>query len=120
MSRLEEVQYVIEKHDLKEKGRYMHMIYKRYYLYNVLRKDGMTLSQIGRLFNQSHCTVLNGIKKHEDYMDYKDPAYMLHTRDLREIFVLPQYYMPLKQTILEIYTIEKLEILKEQIRCNYY
>ena len=120
MSRLEEVQYVIEKHDLKQKGRYMHMIYKRYYLYNVLKKDGMTLSQIGRLFNQSHCTVLNGIKKHEDYMAYKDPAYMLHTRDLRERFVLPQYYKPLKQRILECYTIEKLEKLKEQIRCNYY
>jgi hypothetical protein len=27
----------------------------------------MTLSQIGRLFNQSHCTVINGIKKHNDY-----------------------------------------------------
>jgi hypothetical protein len=120
MTRLEEVQYVIEKYDLKQKGRYMHMIYKRYYLYNVLKKDGMTLSQIGRLFNQSHCTVLNGIKKHEDYMAYKDSAYMLHTRDLREIFVLPQCYKPLKQRILEIYTIEKLEKLKEQIRCNYY
>ena len=120
MTRLEEVQYIIDKFDLKEKCRFMPVLYRRYYLYHVLQKDGMTLSQIGRLFNQNHCTVLNGIKKHEDYMAYKDPAYMLHTRDLREIFVLPQYYMPLKQTILEIYTIEKLEILKEQIRCNYY
>jgi hypothetical protein len=45
---------------------------------------------------------------------------MMHTKELREQFVLPQYYKPLKQRILEIYTIEKLEKLKEQIRCNYY
>ena len=120
MTRLEEVQYIIDKHELKQKNRYMHIIYKRYYLYNVLQKDGMTLSQIGRLFNQSHCTVINGIKKHNDYMHYKDPAYMLHTVELREKIVLPESYKPLKQRVLECVTLEKLEKLKEQIRCNYY
>ena len=120
MTRLEEIQAIIDMHDLKQKSRYMHLIYRRYYLYKVLKRDGMTLSQIARLFEQTHATVINGMTKHNIYFKQKDPAYMLHTRDLREIFILPQYYMPLKQTILEIYTIEKLEILKEQIRCNYY
>jgi hypothetical protein len=120
MSRLEEVQYIIEKYELKQKSRYMHMLYRRYYLYKVLKRDGMTLSQIGRLFNQTHATVINGIAKHDTYMKYKDPSYMLHTRDLREKFVLPQYYKPLKQRVLECVSMEKLEKLKEQIRCNYY
>jgi hypothetical protein len=120
MTRLEEVQYIIDKFDLKEKSRYMPVLYRRYYLYHVLQKDGMTLSQIGRLFSQSHATVINGMTKHNIYTKQKDPAYMLHTKELREQFVLPQYYKPLKQRILECYTIEKLEKLKEQIRCNYY
>jgi hypothetical protein len=53
-------------------------------------------------------------------MKYKDSAYMLHTLELREKFVLPQYYKPLKQRVLECVSLEKLEKLKEQIRCNYY
>ena len=120
MTRLEEIQAIIDKYELKQKSRYMHLIYRRYYLYKVLKRDGMTLSQIGRLFGKSHATVINGINKHDTYMKYKDSAYMLHTLELREKFVLPQYYKPLKQRVLECVSLEKLEKLKEQIRCNYY
>lgn len=120
MTRLEEIQAIIDKYDLKQKSRYMHLIYRRYYLYKVLKRDGMTLSQIGRLFGKTHASVINGINKHDTYMKYKDSAYMLHTLELREQFVLPQYYKPLKQRVLECVTLEKLEKLKEQIRCNYY
>lgn len=120
MTRLEEVQYIIDKHELKQKARYMHVIYKRYYLYEVLKRDGMTLSQIARLFEKTHASIINGINKHHNYMKYKDSAYMLHTLELREKFILPQYYKPLKQRVLECVSMEKLEKLKEQIRCNYY
>ena len=120
MTRLEEIQAIIDMHDLKQKSRYMHLIYRRYYLYKVLKRDGMTLSQIGRLFGKTHASIINGINKHDIYMKYKDSSYMLHTLELREQFVLPQYYKPLKQRVLECVTLEKLEKLKEQIRCNYY
>ena len=120
MTRLEEIQAIIDKHDLKQKSRYMHLIYRRYYLYKVLKRDGMTLSQIGRLFGKTHASIINGINKHDIYMKYKDSSYMLHTLELREQFVLPQYYKPLKQRVLECVSLEKLEKLKEQIRCNYY
>lgn len=120
MTRLEEIQAIIDKYDLKQKSRYMHLIYRRYYLYKVLKRDGMTLSQIGRLFGKTHASIINGINKHDIYMKYKDSSYMLHTLELREQFVLPQYYKPLKQRVLECVSLEKLEKLKEQIRCNYY
>ena len=120
MTRLEEIQAIIDKHDLKQKSRYMHLIYRRYYLYKVLKRDGMTLSQIGRLFGKTHASIINGINKHDIYMKYKDSSYMLHTLELREQFVLPQYYKPLKQRVLECVSLEKLEKLKDQIRCNYY
>ena len=120
MTRLEEIQAIIDKYDLKQKSRYMHLIYRRYYLYKVLKRDGMTLSQIGRLFGKTHASIINGINKHDTYMKYKDSSYMLHTLELREQFVLPQYYKPLKQRVLECVSMEKLEKLKEQIRCNYY
>jgi hypothetical protein len=120
MTRLEEIQAIIDKYELKQKSRYMHLIYRRYYLYKVLKRDGMTLSQIGRLFGKTHASIINGINKHDTYMKYKDSSYMLHTLELREQFVLPQYYKPLKQRVLECVSLEKLEKLKEQIRCNYY
>lgn len=120
MTRLEDIQYIIDKYELKQKSRHMHLIYRRYYLYKVLKRDGMTLSQIGRLFGKTHASVIHGISKHDNYMEYKDPAYMMHTLELREKFILTKHFKPLKQRVLECYSLEKLEKLKEQIRCNYY
>jgi hypothetical protein len=120
MTRLEEIQEIIDKHDLKQKNRYMHILYKRYYLYKVLKRDGMTLCQIGKLFNKRHTTVINGIAKHDTYMEYNDYMYILHTKDLSDKFVIKENYKPLKQRILECSTLDNLEKLKEQIRCNYY
>jgi hypothetical protein len=120
MTRLEEIQMIIDKYDLKQKNRYMHILYKRYYLYKVLKKDGMTLCQIGKLFNKRHTTIINGIAKHDIYMEYNDYMYILYTKELSDKFVIKENYKPLKQRVLECSSFEKLEILKEEIRFNYY
>jgi hypothetical protein len=120
MTRLEEIQAIIDKYDLKQKSRYMHLTYQRYYLYALLRSQGMPLTEIGIMFNRTHATVIHGIANHDVWYKQKDELYLYYTLELRQLFASPRYYKPLKQRVLECVTIEKLEKLKEQIRCNYY
>ena len=61
MSNLELVQKFIDKYDLKEKSRYRYQLDKRYFLFNILKNDGMSVSSISRVFGLKHTTVMNGI-----------------------------------------------------------
>jgi hypothetical protein len=117
---IEDIIEYINVNDLKAKSRYRHVLYKRYYLYNLLRNNGLSLSRIGRMFNQTHATVLHGIANHNVWYKAKDPIYLLHTRELREMFVARQYYTPLRTKILECDDIKTLEKIKNQIKNNYY
>ena len=117
---IEEIIEYINVNDLKVKSRYRHVLYKRYYIYNLLRNNGLSLSRIGRMFNQTHATVLHGIANHNVWYKAKDPIYLLHTRELREMFVARQYYTPLRIKILECNSMDELEKIKNQIKNNYY
>lgn len=42
-------------------------------LYMYFRKQGMTTTQIGRLFNRDHATVLAGTKRTQGWLDSRNP-----------------------------------------------
>ncbi len=119
MTNLEIVQEYIVKYKLQEHSKYQHLVYMRYYLYNVLYKDGMGLSAIGRVFNRTHATIYNGLKKHDDYLSYKDKVYILYTADLSSKFVKKQKIKPLKDMVLELSSMEQVEYLQTMITNNY-
>ena len=110
----------IKENDLKAKSRHRYVLYKRYYLYSILRKKGLSLSRIGKMFNQNHSTIIHGLINHDVWHKAKDPIYLLHTRELREMFVARQYYTPLRIKILECNSMDELEKIKNQIKNNYY
>jgi chromosomal replication initiation ATPase DnaA len=62
-NKIERVMQVIEKDGLITKSRYRTFLDRRSYLYAMLNKNGMSLVEIGRLFNKNHATIINGIKK---------------------------------------------------------
>ena len=53
------------------------LVWIRYTLYNYLRTVGsMTLSEIGKVFNRDHATIIHGIKKHTDFVVWNDKEYL--------------------------------------------
>lgn len=120
MSNLELVQKFIDKYDLKEKSRYRYQLDKRYFLFNILKNDGMSFSLIGRIFGLSHATVMHGIKNHKEWFYINDPSYRENTKELREEFKHVCFVKTLKEVILECDSLEELEIIKSQILLKYY
>jgi len=89
-NKIDKVKEVIEKDGLITKSRYRTFLDKRSYLYAMLNKNGMSLVEIGRLFNKNHATIINGIKKHHAYIRFKDELYLHNVKEYREIFYEPK------------------------------
>jgi hypothetical protein len=117
---IDQIQEYIVKHELTKKSRLRQYTYKRYYLYALLRNQGMPLTEIGALFHQNHSTVIHGIANHDVWYKQKDPLYLYYTLELRGMFASPRYYKPLRVKVLECNDMEKLDRIKEQIKKNYY
>ena len=59
---IEKIKYMIDLYNLTTSCRNRDLIYKRAYVYSELQKIGMNLSEIGRLMDKHHATVINGLK----------------------------------------------------------
>ena len=68
---------IIERYELDKCDRHPEIIYKRYYLFNEMRKNrNMPIELIGQYFNKHHATVIHGIREHEHWWGKKDEAYI--------------------------------------------
>jgi hypothetical protein len=89
-NKIDKIMQLIEKDGLITKSRYRCFIDKRSYLYAMLSKEGMSLVQIGAIFNKTHATVINGIKQYYAYQKFKDDLYEHNVQEYREIFYVPK------------------------------
>jgi len=69
---LEQVKEYIETEELNGRSREQFNVFRRHYLcYALYRTRELTLSEIGRIFNRDHSTVLHSIRKHEELKNDK-------------------------------------------------
>jgi chromosomal replication initiation ATPase DnaA len=54
----------IAKHQLDNNSRHRSYVYKRYYIMYRLNKCKVSLTQIGKMLNRHHATVIHGIRMH--------------------------------------------------------
>ena len=62
----------INTNGLNTPSRHREHVYRRAILMTFLRERGLSLNQIGRMFNRDHATVLHGIKIYEAQKSYED------------------------------------------------
>lgn len=89
-NKINKVKEVIEKDGLITKSRYRTFLDRRSYLYAMLHKEGMSLVEIGQLFDKTHATIINGIRNHHAYTRFKDELYLHNVKEYREIFYEPK------------------------------
>lgn len=75
MATVKQLLKIAEEHNLIRKCRNQPLVYKRYYIFNELRKE-LTLEAIARLFQMNHSTVLYGLKQHDLFMRMNDRIYI--------------------------------------------
>ena len=69
--------FEVSQKKIKSNSRERKLVWIRYALYNYLKTVGsMTLTEIGKVFNRDHATVIHGIKKHNDFINWNDREYI--------------------------------------------
>lgn len=60
--------------NLKKQSRVQEITYYRFICFTVIKKKypALRLSEIGSLFNKTHCTVIHGLKMYERLKNYSD------------------------------------------------
>ena len=113
------IQY-IEDNNLKAKHRYRHYTYKRFYLYNLLREEGLTLYEIAAMFNRDHASVIHGLKTHNDLISIKDKIYLDYIEELMLIFENYNQGHVLVDDIMNCFCLKQLRKIKFRIKNNLY
>jgi hypothetical protein len=121
---IEKVKELIQRDNLDSKDRHRDLIYKRSYLYSILREEGWHLSKIGRLFNRNHATVINALNLHDNYFG-KDKIYDRMIKEYLTIFGKEitdiDYNKPtIYQDIMDCHNTTALAIIKQRIKDGYY
>ena len=116
---IKNVEYYIEKDELKKRCRERKYVHKRIFLFNVLRNAGCTYQFIGKMFGLCHTTILHGIKTYKYLKKAKDPMLFL---DIAEYDANLIYYTKydLKTDILKATTIRDLQIIKRRTEKELY
>ena len=83
---IDRIKEIIEEQGLSKKCRKQHIIHKRAYLFNLLRKHGLYFREIGEMFNLDHTTILHGAKMAELHEGNNDELYLLDTLELQREF----------------------------------
>lgn len=118
---IQQIKELIIQDELATKSRQRDRIYKRSYLYAILRDEGWNLSQIGRLFNRNHATVINGLKSYDNYYG-NDKIYHRYIKHYESIF-RPSIEVQ-KDTIFEdvmnCHNTTQLRLIKDKIMAGGY
>ena len=110
------IKKIIQKDGLDKKCRKVPTVNKRMYLFNILRKQGLTLYQIGKMFKMHHATVIHGIKRYNELADSFDFLLELDTTAYRQILENESVY---KAKSFKIDTEEYQVILKNAPKIKY-
>lgn len=81
---IEKIKEVIERDGLASDQRHQQYHYRRIFLYALLRKHGVNLSNSGKIFNRSHSTIINGLKIYDQLR--KDPVFLAYIESYHREF----------------------------------
>lgn len=110
----------IEDNNLTARHRYRHYTYKRFYLYNLLREEGLTLYEIARIFKRDHVSVIHGIKQHKDLISVNDRIYLDTIEELILIFENYHEERWLIEDVMNCFCLKQLRKIKFRIKNNVY
>jgi hypothetical protein len=120
----ERIKELIQRDSLDTKDRYRDLIYKRSYLYAILRDEGWHLARIGRLFKRNHATVINALKIHDQFFGNDklyDRTIRQYVNELGKFSIQIDEDKPtIFQDIINCHNTTALAIIKQKIKDGYY
>jgi len=97
---IEQVKEYIESEGLNGRSREQFYVFRRHYLcWALYQTKCFTLSEVGRLFNRTHCTTFNSIRKHEELKT--DKLYQKMTESCVQLMAEPLIISQQKRNIFD-------------------
>jgi hypothetical protein len=100
----EEIEFLkeqIAKYQLTNNSRNRSYVYKRYYIMYRLNKCKMSLTNIGKLLNRHHASVIHGVKMHRRWSRMQDKVYLHEIEPLVEAALNNDYEDKYKVSAIE-------------------
>ena len=118
---IDKIKYMIELHNLCEKGRTRELVYKRNYIYSELYKLNINLTQIGRMLDKDHVTVMHGLKVDKQFQNF-DKIYNDIIAPIKEYLYPPNeiHKYSIFEDVIKCNNTTDLRIIKERITNNQY
>jgi hypothetical protein len=118
---IEKIKQLIQEDDLHLADRYRDKVYKRAYLYSILREEGWHLAKIGRLFKRNHATIINALKVHDSFYG-NDKVYMRHVKHYELIFrpIVELQKDSIFDDVINCHNTTQLRMIKEKIVTGWY
>lgn len=118
---IQEIIEYIKEHNLDRKSQKREIVYRRFYLANLLRKEGLSFQNIADIFHRTHATILHSINVHEHFMKSKDTIYLFHIQKELDIFEpVQEKKRDIFDDILRANNTTDLLIIKQRIADNEY
>lgn len=118
------VKELIERDSLNTTNRARPLLYKRAYLYHILRSEGLRLVDISAIFDRTHATIINGLKIHDSF--YKqDKIYDKIIQEYEDIF-FPVVKVEIEtqdtifQDVMNCHNTTQLRLIKDKIMNGGY
>jgi hypothetical protein len=118
---IEKIKYMIELHNLISSSRQRDLVYKRYYLFSELYKLNINLTQIGRMLDKDHVTVMHGLKVNSQFQNY-DKIYDDAIAPIKD-YLYPPVQLPkysIFEDVMKCNNTTDLRIIKERIENDQY
>jgi hypothetical protein len=118
---IEKIKYMIELHNLISSSRKRDLVYKRYYLFSELYKLNINLTQIGRMLDKDHVTVMHGLKVNSQFQNY-DKIYDDAIAPIKD-YLYPPVQIPkysIFEDVMKCNNTTDLRIIKERIENDQY
>lgn len=117
---MEEIVKYIEQNPEILEGQGRRDTYPRYYLCGLLRDQGLTCTEVGRLIGKNHATVIHGTRMHDYFDQSQDPLYLEYTDHLRVRFEIKPGELCLEEDVLRCNSIRDLVKIKARLRAGLY
>jgi IS30 family transposase len=91
----------ITKYQLDTNSRNRAYVYKRYYVMYRLNKCKVSLTQIGKMLNRHHATVIHGIRMHRRWTRMNDKVYLHEIEPLVQSAINNDYEDKYKVSAIE-------------------
>jgi len=101
MKELNFLKLQITKYQLDTDSRNRAYVYKRYYVMYRLNKCKVSLTQIGKMLNRHHATVIHGIRMHRRWTRMQDKVYLHEIEPLVQAAINNDYEDKYKVSAIE-------------------